>query len=89
MCPLNGHFLVLFTAGWGDLSRLVTGGLVARGEPAGAGVLGAWATPATVRDAAVPLGRWPSRHVRLAFARHLAVGVCAVLSILTVIIVLT
>lgn len=82
-------FLVLFTAEWGDLSQLFTAGLVARGEPAAAVFLGAWAALATVSGAAVLLGRWLLRHVRLTLVRYLAAGVCVILSILTVISVLT
>lgn len=82
-------FVVLFTAEWGDLSQLFTAGLVARGEPPVAVFVGAWAALAMVSGAAVLLGRWLLRRIRLAVVRYLAAGVCAVLSALTVITTLT
>src|SRR5690606_27939025 len=82
-------FLVLFTAEWGDLSQLFTAGLVARGEPPVAVFIGAWAALAVVSGAAVLLGRWLLRRIRLALVRYLAAGVCAILSVLTVITVIT
>lgn len=82
-------FVVLFTAEWGDLSQLFTAGLVARGEPPLAVFVGAWAALAAVSGAAVLLGRWLLRRVRLAVVRYLAATVCAILSVLTVISILT
>ena len=82
-------FVVLFTAEWGDLSQLFTAGLVARGEPPVAVFVGAWAALAMVSGAAVLLGRWLLRRIRLALVRYLAAGVCAILSVLTVITVIT
>lgn len=78
-------FLVLFTAEWGDLSQLLTAGLVASGKPAVPVFLGSWLALAGVSGAAVLLGRWLLRHVRLALVRYVAAGVCAVLAVITVI----
>lgn len=78
-------FLVLFAAEWGDLSQLMTAGLVASGRPGVPVFFGAWAGLAAVAGAAVLLGRWLLRHVRLAVIRYVGAGVCALLVILTLI----
>jgi putative Ca2+/H+ antiporter (TMEM165/GDT1 family) len=78
-------FLVLFTAEWGDLSQLLTAGLVARGTPAVPVFFGSWAALATVSGAAVLLGRWLLRHVRLSVVRYLASAVCLLLATVTVV----
>ncbi|HLL65148.1 MAG TPA: TMEM165/GDT1 family protein [Micromonosporaceae bacterium] len=77
-------FVVLFTAEWGDLSQLLTAGLVASGRPALPVFVGAWAGLAMISGAAVLLGRVVLRHVRIAVVRWVAAGVCAVLAVLTV-----
>lgn len=82
-------FLVLFTAEWGDLSQLLTAGLVARGTPAVPVFLGSWAALAAVSGAAVLLGRWLLRHVRLTLIRYLAAGVCLLLAVITTVGLLT
>ena len=51
-----------------------------RGEPPVAVFIGAWAALAVVSGAAVLLGRWLLRRIRLAVVRYLAAGVCAILS---------
>ncbi|HEU4425425.1 MAG TPA: TMEM165/GDT1 family protein [Pilimelia sp.] len=78
-------FLVLFTAEWGDLSQLLTAGLVASGQPALPVFLGSWAALAMVSGLAALLGRWLQRRVRLAIVRYVAAGVCALLAVITVI----
>lgn len=81
----GASFLLLFTAEWGDLSQLFTIGLVARGEPPAAVFLGAWGALAVVSGAAVLIGRWVVRRVRLSLVRYLAAAVCAALATLTLI----
>jgi putative Ca2+/H+ antiporter (TMEM165/GDT1 family) len=81
----GASFLVLFTAEWGDLSQLLTAGLVASGNPAVPVFIGAWLALATVSGAAVLLGRWLLRRVRLSIVRYVAAGVCAVLAVITLI----
>jgi Ca2+/H+ antiporter, TMEM165/GDT1 family len=76
-------FLVLFAAEWGDLSQLLTAGLVASGRPALPVFLGSWAALAVVSGLAVLLGRWLLRRVRLSVVRYVAAGVCAVLAVIT------
>ena len=85
----GASFLVLFTAEWGDLSQLLTAGLVASGKPAVPVFLGSWAALAAVSGAAVLLGRWLMKRVRLSLVRYVGATVCAVLAVITVISALT
>lgn len=78
-------FLVLFAAEWGDLSQLLSAGLVVRGlNPVGV-FLGSWAGLAMVSGAAVLLGRVLLRRVRLSVVRYVGAAVCAVLAVLTLV----
>jgi putative Ca2+/H+ antiporter (TMEM165/GDT1 family) len=79
----GASFLILFTAEWGDLSQLLTAGLVASGRPAVPVFVGSWAALAVVSGLAVLLGRWLLRRVRLDVVRYVAAGVCTVLAVLT------
>jgi putative Ca2+/H+ antiporter (TMEM165/GDT1 family) len=76
-------FVLLFTAEWGDLSQLLIAGLVAAGEPPVAVLAGAWVALVTVSGAAVLLGRWLLRRIRLTVIRYLAAAVCATIAALT------
>lgn len=78
-------FVLLFTAEWGDLSQIFTAGLVAGGEPASAVFVGAWTALALVSGAAVLLGRWILRRVRLSVVRYAAAVVCAAIAIFIVV----
>ena len=78
-------FLVLFAAEWGDLSQLLTAGLVARGGHPVAVFFGSWAGLAVVSAAAVLLGRVLLRHVRLSVVRYIGAAVCAVLAVVTLV----
>jgi putative Ca2+/H+ antiporter (TMEM165/GDT1 family) len=78
-------FVVLFTAEWGDLSQLLAAGLVASGKSTLAVFVGAWAALIVVSGAAVLLGRWLQRRVRLSLVRYLAAGVCATLAGITLV----
>lgn len=80
---IGTSFLVLFTAEWGDLSQLLTAGLVASGKPAVPVFFGAWAGLAVISAAAVLLGRVVLRYVRVAVVRWVAAAVCAVLAVVT------
>jgi Ca2+/H+ antiporter, TMEM165/GDT1 family len=77
----GASFLVLFTAEWGDLSQLLTANLVASGRPAVPVFLGAWLALAAVSGAAVLLGRWLLRRMRLVLLRYVAAAVCATLAV--------
>jgi Ca2+/H+ antiporter, TMEM165/GDT1 family len=83
----GASFVLLFTAEWGNLTQLFTAGLVASGQPPSAVAVGAWTALAAVSGAAVLLGSWITRHVRLTIVRYVAAGVCFLLA--TVILVST
>jgi putative Ca2+/H+ antiporter (TMEM165/GDT1 family) len=76
-------FVVLFSAKWGDLSQLLTAGLVASGRNPTAVFVGAWLALVVVSGAAVLLGRWLQKRVKLSVIRYVAAGICLVLAILT------
>jgi putative Ca2+/H+ antiporter (TMEM165/GDT1 family) len=77
---VGASFLVLFVAEWGDLSQLLTAGLVVKYEdPVSVGV-GAFLALATVSALAAILGRALLRRIRLATVRRVGGGVCLVLA---------
>jgi len=78
-------FTVLFAAEWGDLSQLATAALVARGGHAVAVGLGSFVALTTVAGAAVLLGRWLLKRVRLTVIRYVGATICAILATLTVV----
>jgi len=82
-------FAVLFTAEWGDLSQLLTAGLVASGRPAIPVFIGSWVALAAVGGAAVLLGKALLARVRLSIVSYVGAAVCAVLAVITVIAALT
>jgi Ca2+/H+ antiporter, TMEM165/GDT1 family len=72
-------FLVLFVAEWGDLSQLLTAGLVVKYEdPVSVGV-GAFVALATVSAMGALLGRALLRRIRLATIRRVGGGLCLLL----------
>jgi putative Ca2+/H+ antiporter (TMEM165/GDT1 family) len=74
-------FLVLFVAEWGDLSQLLTAGLVVKyGDPVSVGI-GAFLALATVSALGAVLGRTLLRWIRLATIRRIGGGVCLVLAV--------
>jgi Ca2+/H+ antiporter, TMEM165/GDT1 family len=81
----TASFLVLFAAEWGDLSQLMTAALVVRGGHPLAVGLGSWLALAVVAGAAILLGRWLLKRVRLSLIRYIGAGVCAALGAVTVI----
>lgn len=76
-------FLVLFTAEWGDLSQLLTAGLVASGKAPVPVFIGSWLALAAVSGTAVLLGRWLMKRIKLSLVRYVAAGICAVLAVVT------
>jgi putative Ca2+/H+ antiporter (TMEM165/GDT1 family) len=82
-------FLVLFLAEWGDLSQLLTAGLVASGRPAVPVFIGSWLGLAIVAGLGVLLGRVILNRVRLQVIRYVGAGVCAVLAVVILVPVLT
>ena len=78
-------FLVLFAAEWGDLSQLLTAGLVAKGNNPYATFIGSWLGLILVSGLAVLLGRWLLKRVRLDVVRYVAAGICTALAVVTAI----
>jgi putative Ca2+/H+ antiporter (TMEM165/GDT1 family) len=78
-------FAVLFVAEWGDLSQLLTAGLVARGGHPVAVFAGSWAGLAVISAGAVLLGRVLIRYVSLAVVQYVGAAVCLVLTVVTAI----
>ena len=76
-------FVVLFAAEWGDLSQLLTAGLVASGRNPIPVFIGSWLALIVVSGAAVLLGRWLRKRVKLSLIRYVAAGICLVLAALT------
>ena len=76
-------FLVLFVAEWGDLSQLLTAGLVVKYEdPVSVGV-GAFLALATVSALGAALGRTLLQRIKLATIRRIGGGVCLLLAVVS------
>lgn len=76
---VGASFLVLFIAEWGDLSQLLTAGLVVKYEdPVSVGV-GAFVALATVSALGALLGRALLKRIRLATIRRVGGGLCLLL----------
>jgi putative Ca2+/H+ antiporter (TMEM165/GDT1 family) len=84
----GASFLVLFAAEWGDLSQLLTAGLVASGRAPVPVFLGSWAALAAVAGAGVWLGRVITRYVKLTIVRYVGAAVCAILGAVTLVLAL-
>src|SRR5436305_11344472 len=78
-------FSVLFLAEWGDLSQLLTAGLVAQGRHPVGVFAGSWAGLAAVSAAAVLLGRVLLRYVSLTLVQYIGAAVCAGLAVITLV----
>jgi len=77
---VGASFLVLFVAEWGDLSQILTAGLVVKYEdPVSVGV-GSFAALATVSALGAMLGRTLLKRIRLATVRRIGGGVCLLLA---------
>jgi putative Ca2+/H+ antiporter (TMEM165/GDT1 family) len=76
---VGASFLVLFVAEWGDLSQLLTVGMVVKyGDPVSVGV-GAFLALATVSALGALLGRTLLRWIKLATIRRVGGAICIVL----------
>jgi putative Ca2+/H+ antiporter (TMEM165/GDT1 family) len=76
-------FLVLFVAEWGDLSQLLTAGLVVKyQDPMSVGV-GAFLALATVSALGAMLGRTLLKRIRLATIRRIGGSVCLLLAVVS------
>jgi putative Ca2+/H+ antiporter (TMEM165/GDT1 family) len=79
----GASFLVLFAAEWGDLSQLLTAGLVAKGNNPIAVFLGSWLGLCLVSGVAVLLGRALIKRVRPSIITYVAAALCAVFAVIT------
>jgi putative Ca2+/H+ antiporter (TMEM165/GDT1 family) len=80
---VGASFLVLFVAEWGDLSQLLTAGLVVKYEdPVSVGI-GAFLALATVSALGAVLGRTLLKRIRVATIRRVGGGVCLLLSVVS------
>jgi Ca2+/H+ antiporter, TMEM165/GDT1 family len=75
-------FTVLFIAEWGDLSQLLTAGLVVRYDDPLSVFVGAWSSLLVVSALGALLGRALLRRVSLATVQRVGAGVCALLAVL-------
>ncbi len=82
-------FGVLFVAEWGDLSQLLTAGLVAQGRHPVGVFAGSWAGLAMISAAAVVLGRVLLRYVSMTLVQYIGALVCLVLTVVTLVGVVT
>jgi Ca2+/H+ antiporter, TMEM165/GDT1 family len=78
-------FVMIFAAEWGDLSQLLTAGMVAQGRPALSVGIGAWAALATISGIGVLVGRKLIQYIKLSTIRMIGGLVCASLATATVI----
>jgi putative Ca2+/H+ antiporter (TMEM165/GDT1 family) len=77
---VGASFLLLFVAEWGDLSQLLTAGLVVKyQDPVSVGV-GAFLALATVSALGAVLGRALLKSIRLATIRRIGGGLCLLLA---------
>jgi Ca2+/H+ antiporter, TMEM165/GDT1 family len=76
-------FTVLFLAEWGDLSQLLTAGLVVRTKDPVSVFAGAWLGLLLVSALGAVAGRALLRHVRLATVQRIGGGVCLLLAVLS------
>lgn len=80
---VTASFLVLFLAEWGDLSQLLTAGLVVRyRDPVSVGV-GAFVALAVVSALGAALGRQLLKRIRLSTIRRVGGGLCLLLAVLS------
>jgi len=80
---VGASFLVLFVAEWGDLSQLLTAGLVVRTKDPVSVFVGAWVGLLLVSALGAAIGRALLGRVRLATIRRVGGGVCLLLALLT------
>ena len=80
---VGASFLVLFVAEWGDLSQLLTAGLVVRTKDPVSVFVGAWVGLLLVSALGAAIGRVLLGKVRLSTIRRVGGGVCLLLAVLT------
>jgi putative Ca2+/H+ antiporter (TMEM165/GDT1 family) len=77
-------FAVLFLAEWGDLSQLLTAGLVVQFESPVSVFVGAWAALLLVSGLGAIVGRALLRRVRPQVLQRVGAGICLLLAVLVV-----
>ncbi|MFP5347453.1 MAG: TMEM165/GDT1 family protein [Actinomycetes bacterium] len=76
-------FAVLFVAEWGDLSQLLTAGLVVRFDDPLAVFVGAWAALPLVSGLGAALGRALLKRLRLGTIQRVGAAVCLLMAVVT------
>ena len=80
---VGASFLVLFVAEWGDLSQLLTAGLVVRYQDPWSVGVGAFLALATVSALGAVLGRTLLKRIRLGTLHRVGAGLCLLMAVLT------
>ena len=83
MRAVAASFVVLFVAEWGDLSQLLTAGLVVRYQDPVSVFAGSWAALLVISGIGALLGRALLKRMRLSTVRRVGGAVCALLAVLT------
>jgi Ca2+/H+ antiporter, TMEM165/GDT1 family len=76
-------FVVLFLAEWGDLSQLLTAGMVVRTDDPGSVFVGAWLGLLLVSGLGAALGRVLLTRMRLGTIQRVGASVCLLLAVLS------
>lgn len=80
---VGASFGILFLAEWGDLSQLLTAGMVVRTRDPVSVFVGAWLGLLLVSGLGALLGRTLLRRIRLGTIQRVGGGVCLLLAVLT------
>ncbi|MGN6688535.1 MAG: TMEM165/GDT1 family protein [Actinomycetales bacterium] len=80
---VGASFLVLFAAEWGDLSQLLTAGLVVRTDQPVAVFIGAVAALLLISGIAAAVGRQLMRRIKVATLQFVGSAVCVIMAVLT------
>jgi putative Ca2+/H+ antiporter (TMEM165/GDT1 family) len=80
---VGASFVVLFLAEWGDLSQLLTAGMVVRTRDPFSVFLGAWLGLLLVSGLGAAIGTVLLKRVRLGTIQRVGSAVCAVLAVLS------
>lgn len=76
-------FGIIFAAEWGDLSQILTAGLVAQGKDPIGVFVGSWAALVAVSGLGVLVGKRLTAHVSVALIRRIGGSLCLLLALLT------
>jgi putative Ca2+/H+ antiporter (TMEM165/GDT1 family) len=87
--PLTGYraalvsFGIIFAAEWGDLSQILSAGLVAQGKDPIGVFVGSWAALVAVSGLGVIVGKRLTAYISVTVVRQIGGGLCLLLSLLT------